>query len=387
MTVQFGSLFKFIRNGMNVRQDKSGDGLPITRIETISEAAVDPARVGYAGLKEDQVRNWLLEPGDILFSHINSVQHIGKCAVYRGEPTKLVHGMNLLCLRSDTAKLLPEFAKYLLRSWQFRSQLAHSIKKAVNQASISIGDLRSIPVTLPSLTEQRRIAEIVDKADVLRGKRRAALALLDTLTCSIFLDMFGDPTTNPKGWPIAQLGEKLSTTSGGTPDRDVETYFGGSIPWVKSGELHQGVVTMTEEMLTERGLAESSAKIMKPGTVLLAMYGATVGKVAALGIEAATNQAICCIQPTQVIQADYLIHLIRRLAPSLLAKRVGGAQPNLSQDLIRKLIVPLPTPELQSDFARRILGIGKVRRQVYASLSGLNALYLSLQHHAFRGDL
>src|ERR1043166_871570 len=103
--VEFGTLFEFIRNGMNVRQDKSGKGLPITRIETISDATVDPSRVGYAGLTDSDVNGWLLKPGDILFSHINSVDQIGKCAVYRGLPGKLVHGMNLLCLRSNTSRL------------------------------------------------------------------------------------------------------------------------------------------------------------------------------------------------------------------------------------------------------------------------------------------
>ena len=112
--------------------------------------------------------------------HINSVEHVGKCAVYRGQPPKLVHGMNLLCLRSDTSKLLPEFAKYLIRSGQFRSRLGSSIKKAVNQASVSIGDLRTLPVALPPLSEQRRIAGILDRADELRAKRRAALAKLET---------------------------------------------------------------------------------------------------------------------------------------------------------------------------------------------------------------
>ena len=102
------------------------------------------------------------------------------------------------------------------------------------------------------------------------------------------------------------------------------------------------MVTATEETLTERGLVESSAKLMRPGTVLVAMYGATVGAVAVLGIEAATNQAVCCITPSDTLRADYLVFLLRRLTSSLLVKRVGGAQPNLSQDLLRKLIVPVP---------------------------------------------
>ena len=106
---------------MNIKQDKSGNGIPITRIETIADAVVDPLRVGYADLTESDCQEWLMEPGDILFSHINSVDHIGKCAVYRGDPIKLVHGMNLLCLRCDTTKLLPEFAKYVIRGSDFRS--------------------------------------------------------------------------------------------------------------------------------------------------------------------------------------------------------------------------------------------------------------------------
>jgi type I restriction enzyme, S subunit len=88
----FGSLFQFIRNGMNIKQDKAGEGLPITRIETISAGVVDDSRVGFAGLSENECEGWLLEQGDILFSHINSVEHIGKCAVYEGSPNKQYFG-------------------------------------------------------------------------------------------------------------------------------------------------------------------------------------------------------------------------------------------------------------------------------------------------------
>ena len=176
---------------MSVKQDKSGDGLPITRIETIADATIDSNRVGYAGVNEVNGRRWLLEPGDILFSHINSVEHVGKCAIYRGIPEKLVHGMNLLCMRCDQSQLLPEFATHLIRSPGFRARLQNFINKAVNQASVSIGNLKPIPVGIPPLAEQRRIAAILDQANALRAKRREALAQLDSLTQSIFIEMFG----------------------------------------------------------------------------------------------------------------------------------------------------------------------------------------------------
>jgi type I restriction enzyme S subunit len=244
-----------------------------------------------------------------------------------------------------------------------------------------------IKIPLPPLPEQRRIAEILDKADVLRAKRRAALVQLDTLTQSIFLDIFGDPATNPKGWPVDALRSIAETTSGGTPRRDVDGYFGGAIPWVKSGELHQAVVSATEESLTERGLAESSAKLMPLGTVLVAMYGATVGAVAILGVEAATNQAVCCISPSHTLTSEYLAHLLRKMAPSLLAKRVGGAQPNLSQELLRNLRIPVPPREVQRDFGQRLAVVAGLGRELETATARTDALFASLQHRAFRGEL
>jgi type I restriction enzyme, S subunit len=247
--------------------------------------------------------------------------------------------------------------------------------------------LKRTEIVLPSLPEQRRIAALLDQAEALRAKRLTALAQLDLLTQSIFLDMFGEPTTNPKGWPSSALGNVTATTSGGTPDRMVLEYFGGGIPWVKSGELHQRIVTATEETLTQRGLKESSAKLMPPGTVLVAMYGATVGTSAILGVEAATNQAVCCILPTQELLADYLVHLLERLAPTLLAKRVGGAQPNLSQQLIRQLVIPLPPCDLQQVFVSRVREVDRVRVTHCLSLTSFDALFSSIQALAFMGEV
>ena len=198
--VEFGTLFQFIRNGMNVRQDKSSSGLPISRIETISDGIIDGSRVGYAGLEEKDCIDWLLKPGDILFSHINSVNHIGKCAVYEGKPNKLVHGMNLLCLRPDPTKIVPQFVKYFIRSQSFRTRLSIFINKAVNQASVSIGNIRTIQVSIPTLAEQRRIVDVLDRADALRTKRRVTIDQLDSLTQAIFLNLFGDPISNPRQW-------------------------------------------------------------------------------------------------------------------------------------------------------------------------------------------
>jgi type I restriction enzyme S subunit len=192
-------------------------------------------------------------------------------------------------LRPRHDKLDGTYLFHWVRSPQF---VAEMVRKATGASYPAVSDriVLESRLPLPSLLEQRRIAGVLDQAEALQAKRRAALSQLDVLTQAIFVDMFGDPATNPRGWPVLFLEEVAATTSGGTPSRDEAGYFGGPIPWVKSGELHQGVIVETEESLTQRGIAESSAKVMPIGTVLVAMYGATVGAVAVLGIEAARTR-------------------------------------------------------------------------------------------------
>ena len=261
------------------------------------------------------------------------------------------------------------------------------VTTGTSQPQIIAQNISRISVPLPPLEEQRQIAAILDQADALRTKRRTALAHLDALAQSIFLEMFGDPATNPKGWPVQALGDLAETMSGGTPKRDVDAYYGGGIPWVKSGELRQNLIVQTEESITSRGLAESSAKLLPVGTVLVAMYGATVGAVSVLGVEAATNQAVCCIRPTPALQTTYLAALLRAMASSLIAKRVGGAQPNLSQELIRGLRIPVPPADEQAAFHECVRSLEELAARHRKAQYLTEALFGSLQGRAFTGAL
>ena len=145
-------------------------------------------------------------------------------------------------------------------------------------------------------------------------------------------------------WPTAKISSFCKTGSGGTPStREKDAYYGGNIPWVKSGELRDDVLLATEESLTEEGLNESSAKWVPAGAVLVAMYGATVGRTALLGLRATTNQAVCNIIPDpRIADNKYVWYALRTSLPQLLARRVGGAQPNISQKIIQDTCVPLP---------------------------------------------
>ena len=148
-------------------------------------------------------------------------------------------------------------------------------------------------------------------------------------------------------WKIVRLGDACRTTSGGTPSRKHPEFFDGTIPWVKSGELTDGLVVDVEERITEAAVANSSAKVFPAGTLLIAMYGATVGKLGVLARPAATNQAVCAVFPSEGIDAKFLFWFLRFQRATLIEKAVGGAQPNISQAILRDLPVPVPPQDVQ----------------------------------------
>lgn len=146
----------------------------------------------------------------------------------------------------------------------------------------------------------------------------------------------------PNAWIIKKLGDVCFTTSGGTPSRKVSSYYQGDIPWVKSGELDKRVINKTEENISDQAVENSSAKIFPKGTLLIALYGATIGKLGFLGIDAATNQAICGIFKNEIIDLQFLKYYLFHKRNKLIEQGAGGAQPNISQTILKYLDVVIP---------------------------------------------
>lgn len=150
------------------------------------------------------------------------------------------------------------------------------------------------------------------------------------------------------GMPVYLLGDIAKTTSGGTPKRSVTEYYDGDIPWIKSGELNDGLIEQVEEYITAEALKNSSAKVYPAGTLVIALYGATVGKTGILAFNAASNQAVCAVFPKkQNISRDYLYWFLRHKRADFLEISFGGAQPNISQRILRETPLPVPHLELQ----------------------------------------
>lgn len=184
-----------------------------------------------------------------------------------------------------------------------------------------------------------------------------------------------------KGWKTVRLSEFCLTGTGGTPSRSkLERYYeGGTIPWVKSGELRESVINKTEERITEAALKETNIKLVPPGALLLAMYGATVGRLGILGIAATTNQAVCHIIPDPTAaNVRFLFHALSNQVSNLIARGVGGAQPNISQGIIKDLALALPPLAEQRRIAEVLDRAETLRAKRRAALAQLDSLTQSL---------
>ena len=150
------------------------------------------------------------------------------------------------------------------------------------------------------------------------------------------------PFEVPEGWMWTTLGVIGTWQSGGTPSRSNKSYYGGNIPWLKTGDVNDGYITHIPEFITEEAVVNSSAKLNPVGSVLIAMYGATIGKLGILTFPATTNQACCACIEYDAIDPMFLFYFLLSQRTAFIAKGGGGAQPNISKEIIVKTYIPLP---------------------------------------------
>ncbi len=187
----------------------------------------------------------------------------------------------------------------------------------------------------------------------------------------------------PEEWKVAKLGDIVATFSGGTPRRDISEYWGGTIEWLKSGELADSKLFSSEEKITELGLKNSSTKFVEEDTLLIAMYGATAGKVGLVRKRLTINQAICAILPNENFFSEFYFYYFIFIRPQLLSERFGGAQPNLNQQIIKNIKIPLPPLSEQKKIAAVLSAVQEAREKTEAVIAAAKELKKSLMKYLF----
>lgn len=250
--------------------------------------------------------------------------------------------------------------------------------------------LKRSEIVLPPLPEQRRIAEVLDRAEALRAKRRAALAQLETLTQAIFLDMFGDPVTNRKNFPISKMGDVCDVRDG---THDSPKYVSGSgYPLVTSKNLSGGIVDLSDvNYISEADYVKINKRSkVDIGDIIMPMIG-TIGSPVLVDHEpryGIKNVALIKFKNTSpsavfvrhLLSCHYFDHIVGQ-------KNRGGTQKFVSLGDLRAFPLPLPPVKLQREFARRVAAVEKLKTAHRTSLAELDALFAALQNRAFRGEL
>lgn len=326
--------------------------------------------------------------GDVLLAKITPCFENGKIA--QANLTKRIGfgSTEFHVIRPHPDKLDARYTHHFLRLDPIRVAGERRMTGSGGQRRVPEAYLAELPIPLPPLAEQRRIAEVLDRAEALRAKRRAALAHLDTLTQSLFLDLFGDPVVNRMGWPRIKFG-KIGTLDRGISrhrPRDDPSLLGGTYPLVQTGEVSNcgGYITTYERTYSELGLRQS--KLWPVGTLCITI-AANIAKTGILTFEACFPDSVVGFRADDPATVEFVRVWLSFLQKTLEDTAPESAQKNINLAILRDLDVPIPPLPLQREFARRVSAVEKLKAVQRAALAELDALFASLQHRAFRGEL
>jgi type I restriction enzyme, S subunit len=372
----------------------SKPGVPVIRGTNLGgkeSVFVDEGFVYVSERKAESLRRNTAYRGDIVFTQRGT---LGQVALIPKDSRfdRYVISQSQMKLTPDVSRVNCRFLYYYFRSPQAIYRLL-SETQATGVPHINLGILKRFPVLLPPLAEQRRIAEVLDRAEALRAKRSAALAQLDTLTQYIFLDLFGDPITNPKNWPTVRFEEICDRVTVGIVVKPASYYVAEGVPALRSLNIKPGKIVLQDLVYFSK--ADNETKLtktkLKAGDLVLVRSGQP-GTAAVVPRELDGVNAIDLLIATPLPKLADVMFLCDFFNSAggrdlVLSRQRGQVQKHLNVGALNEAIIPLPPITLQRDFARRVAAVERAKELHRASLAEMDALFASLQHRAFRGEL
>lgn len=273
---------------------------------------------------------------------------------------------------------------YLLGSAPMYEKFTQKAQGAVVN-NLNIDRVASVEIIYPPLDIQQAIAAELDAVQAMIDGYKAQLEDLDALAQSIFLDMFGDPVSNPKGWEKGSLNKYASIGTGATPSRKIVSYYEGDIPWVKSTEVHNSYIWETQEHITKEAIDNSNCSIYLPDTILVAMYGQgkTRGQVGLLRIKAATNQACAAIQCKDSLNPTFCYWHFQMCYEANRELGNGTNQKNMNLTIVGNIKFIIPPLSLQQEFAFKIESIEKQKELICKQLEDAKTMMAERMQYYF----
>lgn len=314
----------------------------------------------------------IMKKGDVLFGKRRAYHK--KVAIAPFDGIFSAHGM---VLRPKEDVIDKDFFPMFIKSDYF---LDAAIKISVGSLSPTINwrDLKELKFELPSLEEQRKLAEILWAIYDMKDKYKKLILATDELVKSQFIEMFGDIENNQKGYPIKQINEFSDLFAGATPSTKVSAYWkNGTIPWMSSGEVHMGRVTSTEKKISQLGYDKCSTKMVPLHTVVIALagQGKTRGTVAVTEIELCTNQSLCAMVTDETVLSDYLYHNLRNRYEEIRNMcAIADGRGGLNLKIVGSIKVIVPSIEEQQQFVAFAEQSDKSKFALQEAIKDLDAL-------------
>jgi type I restriction enzyme M protein len=338
------NLFIEIKNGKNVTQFDEVGKYRVSRIQTISDGTFN---INLTKWTNDEVNeNDFLSKGDILFSHINSYEHLAKTAIFDKED-KIIHGINLLKLKPNSSIVLPLYCLYIFKSNLFRDDARRFAQKAVNQASINTKSIKNLEIPLPPIEIQEEIVnELEQYQKIIDGSKQ----VIDNYKPIFDID---------PSWEMKELGEITSLMTGGTPTSSKKEYYeNGSINWVVSGDVNKEFIYDCEKKITELGMKSSNTKLIPIDSVLIALngQGKTRGMVSILKTESTCNQSIISLTPINKneLSSYFLYYQLKGMYYDIRRLTGENERSGLNMKLVRSIKISLAPIEIQKSIVERL---------------------------------
>jgi type I restriction enzyme S subunit len=404
---KLGDVLAVLRNGVNCKQDKDGQGEKISRIESIADATFNPEKVGYAELTATEKKRYRLLSGDILFSHINSPIHVGKTAIFDSDE-EVYHGVNLLLMRPKP-EVVPAYLNYALKLLFQSSYWKRTCKQSVNQASVNQQDISKVEIQYPhSIAEQHRIVAILDEAfdGIATAKANAeknlqnARALFESHLQAVF-------TERGEGWVEKTVGKlvedgvlvKPFDGNHGEIHPHKSDYVESGVPFIMACDLQDGAVDTVGCKFIPRKLADSlRVGFAKDGDVLISHKG-TIGRSAVVNTPLDYIMLTPQVTSYRIKDSNTLLNSFVRyyfMSPVFQSEMIAGAADGATRAYIgitKQLSLRFRFPSL--DEQKRIVArldvldpeTQRLESLYQKKLTALDDLKKSLLHQAFSGQL
>ncbi|WP_179993106.1 MULTISPECIES: restriction endonuclease subunit S [unclassified Acinetobacter] len=358
--------------------------LPVLRANNIQEQGLILEDFVYVPESEISEKQRILAGDVLIAASSGSISLVGKAASAKED---IDAGFGAFCkiLRPNTELVDPRYFANYFQTQKYR-QIISNLAAGANINNLKNEHLDDLEIPLPPLTEQRRIASILDQADELRQKRQQAIEKLDQLLQSTFIEMFGDPVSNPKGWEKVEVG-KVTTCI--VPGRDKPKSFTGSIPWITTDDLNSlGYTSQSKKRmgLTQTEIDDVRAKVIPFQSVVMSCVG-NLGITSIANNEFVMNQQLHSYQCLEQITPEFLMFCLPFEKNYMFSRATSTTLPYMNKSVCNSVPVILPPIDLQEKWSKILLNIEEHKQSLYKQLDMQNQLFSALQNQAFNGTL